>query len=486
VVFQIIFFLFTSSVAFQSSDESSVAARELYQQAEQALISDQPEQALPALRALVTHYPATEYALPAVVRLAELELAGANPLPVVALIAEWMPKSSTSEQTPGPLNLSGAQDTTPGLPEGVDEVSRFRLQQLLVTALARLSKQQFENLAQQWLLLDRSVLNGGESIVVRELAKRAAKSGDESTALLLLEKLGSNASDRDMELRDFFLPLAILRNNPTAENIEMVRLKAVGLPAGVLDRRTSLTMAVAEAYRKQGNLRLAKQVLDALAVELVAVAGQSAERNGAELADSLNMPEQLGDWRASIDLRRAEILIANGEHRAAAELLNEAVEEYPQFSLKSEFHFLLARCMIAEINFDQALAELEAILEHAEHSSEVSARALWMMGEIELMKRQYDSAIGYYSQVACLSNQPQWQARSLLQMGKCRELQSKNAEAQELYEKIASQFASSEVSQIALHRLAQLKDMKIRSSSPKPVVQAKDRQGKTPGSGPAH
>ncbi len=506
--------LFTSQLllvltfACPLDDGAGLTAEQLYQQAAKAIESGNPQDAAEPLRDLVEQHGNSPLALPSAVRLAELELISGRIAESVRLLVEWIPKNSSQASSDS---------------ERIDQTDD-RLQRLLVTALAQLPKDQTDWLSQ--LVLQGADSGSGSSdpgdlsssnskvdlLLVRELAKRAVQSGKLELAIDWIERLGTDANERERRLRDFHLPLAILRLNPSPENIRRVqRVLAIEHDSATerpisgesvvgetnsldLSQLVSLRLAIAEAFRLIDDPTSAIRELDFLAEQLAKHSndmkarasipgsraippasptdphpdsGGLAQREPAEEASPESSVHciQAENWRATVDLRRAELLLLVNDFRSAFTLLSTAIDMYPRFPNRDEFCFLLARCWIADIEFDKAADELRMVISRNEASSESTARGLWMLGEIEFLKREYDQAILHYIQVGQIDSQPTWQVRGLLQLGKCYELSTRFPEAAAVYETIDERFADSEVADVARDRLAVLRERVPQASA---------------------
>lgn len=454
---QILFMVYIPWMPLTLIGDSPASARELYLQADSALRSHQREPAITALYNLIQQFPETQYAAPAVIRIAELELAAGGSSAAAELLISWLPKSEaivagelSSEDAQTPQSTQAPPSTLHQPLEDAAE-THDRLKRLLVTAISQLSHQELQELYHPIQAADNVDRNFAQAAILRELARRASQAGELIRTLELLEQLGPSATERERDMRNFNLPMAVLRKSSTLQEVFQIQQRLNEWDTMSLSQRCSLKLTLAEAFRRLGDHGSAMQILHELARDLAGESLSITESQG--ISESTDISHELKNWRASVDLRRAELLFASGDRRAAAELLEKSVSSYPEFSLRSEFHFLLARHWIAEIDFDRARGELQTILQTETISSGSRAKAIWMMGEIDFMKRDFEAAFGNYSQVASMTDQPQWQARSLLQMGKCLELQNRVSDAMPLYQRIVQDFADSEVAQFAAQRL---------------------------------
>ncbi len=185
----------------------------------------------------------------------------------------------------------------------------------------------------------------------------------------------------------------------------------------------------------------------------------------AELATTLAAgDEQQLPWAASVALRRCEVLVMDRQYAMAVPLLLEARQSFDQFPKRHEFDFLLARCAIANIEFEAALDTLRSLSQSNSSDAAVTARALWMEGEVFLLQRDYAQALDCYQRAAGTTSLSEWQQRGLLQAGKCYELLGKPLSALAAYQQIEqscpiddnSPWAST-IRQQATQRLAAIK-----------------------------
>ena len=420
---------------------------QLYRRAAAALESPTPHKALPLLRQLVDIHPSSPLAQQAVVRIAELELNDQRAESATTMLLDWQaavwPPASESGTAP-------------------DEEIAQRALQLLATALAALPPDGIDWLARWAEEHAVGSLTPAAALVIRELAKRKAQQGEFSRSLDWLGRLGNQATERERWLMKVELPLQMLHQRPSQESLDRVRAlldDAAELPDS---QRLRVRLALAEGLRAVGDCAASLEQLDQLQAELGA---QTAKSTSAQASDSATSDWQHG--RASIDLRRGELRLLLNDRAGAVQLLANCLECYPDFPRREEFRFLLARCAIADIEFEQAIGHLQAIIDQSAHQAEPRARAIWMLGEIYLLQRNYARAVQHYGEVILLDGQPQWQARGLLQYAKCQELLAEPTLAVQAYRRVIEQFPESDVAAAARQRLDQLgnwQDQRLESA----------------------
>ncbi len=74
---------------------------------------------------------------------------------------------------------------------------------------------------------------------------------------------------------------------------------------------------------------------------------------------------------------------------------------------------------------DEARREYEQVLKKSK--AEPAARAMFMIGEIEFQKKQYDDAVEHFYQVLYGYAYPQWQADAAFEAAKCFEARHNRA-----------------------------------------------------------
>jgi len=162
-------------------------------------------------------------------------------------------------------------------------------------------------------------------------------------------------------------------------------------------------------------------------------------------------------WQAAVALRQAELLVRSRQFSEAREMLLQARKRHAEFEAAYEFDYLLARCALSRIEFDEATSLLERVLTSpAAVGKEAQAKAGWLLGEILFLQRQYAPAIAAYSRVARMAAFPEWQARALLQSAKCHELMGNASAALTDYQRASELSQQPEITRTATERTAVL------------------------------
>lgn len=162
-------------------------------------------------------------------------------------------------------------------------------------------------------------------------------------------------------------------------------------------------------------------------------------------------------WLAAIVLRRGELLVRTRDISAAQQWLLQAKRDHADFARAYEFDYLLARCAVARIEFDEAQDWLQAVIDApAAEATEAVPRAAWMLGEVHFLQRQFAQALDAYASVAHMNKFPEWQARALLQSAKCHELLGQTSQALAEYQQALQLTQQPEVQQSATERVAAL------------------------------
>jgi tetratricopeptide (TPR) repeat protein len=438
-VLSIAWFLVLGINFFQSQVvENRDGPLKLYQQAANILRSETPAAAIPILEQLVALGDKSKLTPIGAIRLAECYLANNKQRQALQLLLDWNQRFENSYQNDLIRKLE---------PELVK-----RANHLIQSALAQLPENELdflEQLAKDRKVLDDPSANTNElktvdSWLLAELARRYAKSHRYELSYQALLAMGDSVGPTEKKLRQFEIPIAALLNKPTVEMISALEhhLKSQQWSSAEL---FSATMAVAEAHRKLGNNEAAKSALDQLSLNL-------DQQQDQQIASS----EEMFDWRATVELRRAELMVLLGQFNQAKSAIADSLAEYPTYPELSQFRILAARCAIAEIEFDGARDQLEKVINSSSSSPTLIAQAKWMLGEIYFLQRNTQVAIEHYRQVLEIPDQQAWHARSLLQLAKCHELQAEPNLALEAYQSILTRHPSSDVVVVARSRVSQL------------------------------
>ncbi len=224
--------------------------------------------------------------------------------------------------------------------------------------------------------------------------------------------------------------LGIGQSSAALEQLDQITLKGLQPKEQAVVRMLRMEAALAA-----GKLTVAQQELDAL--------GSSAESD----------PQQM----ATLDLRRAELALLRKERDTVERLARSAREKYPKFELLHEFDLMLARNLLARIEFDEARQILNAIV-HAPPANDPTAvpRAQWLLGESHLLSQDYQRAIDEYSHVIDSGRAPVWTESALMQRGKCYEMLGQAKLARDDYNRLTTEFPGSSLQADAKARLSQL------------------------------
>jgi TolA-binding protein len=254
------------------------------------------------------------------------------------------------------------------------------------------------------------------------------------------------------ERRDWSQVLASMRQVVTAGAQDPSADRATDpgeKPAAVVgtDVDSSLKLAAdfwfAEAQFRQGDL-------------------EKAAASFAELVRRIDgQPES---WLGIIPLRRAQILAHEERWADALEIAAGVAAAYPQFDRLYEVDYVIGRCHAGLGQFDQARRHYEAVISSAVGGkSETAAMAQWMIGETYMHQKEYARAHREYLRTEILYDYPDWQARALLQAGKCLELQSQHQEALHTYRRLIERYPSSGAVDEAQHRLQLARNQMART-----------------------
>ncbi len=266
---------------------------------------------------------------------------------------------------------------------------------------------------------------------IRQLATLAESQQDYSAAISWWKKALALASEADRpRLRTEIVRSCIRACQSQPELTEQFILS---VPESLV---ASARFGLAEAQRARGDVHRARRTLKPLE----------------------DVPQ---DWQACLIVRRCEALLATRQARAARPLLQAALRDHADDAWVHELRYLLARCWIAEINFEQATYELEQILASVPADNWTArARAAWTLGEVSFLRQRYHQAIQAYKQAIDLPA-PEWQARALLQTARCQELLGNHSAAVPLYERIRKEFPEQDAAPLAVERIARL-EVQIR------------------------
>lgn len=438
----------------------------LYQQAAVALQADRPLEAIPLLQQLVSQQADAAIAPLAAARLAECFLATDNFAEAVKLLLTWTPRILKLNE--GTL----ARRLDPSISERATFLTKSALAQLPQESLSLL-EQRVKDLgippSVHGFESPDSPLQPTDGWVLAELARRYASQQRLSESYQLLVRLGPLADARAQKLRELHIPLAILLHQPTEPMIEIVTRTVEHAKDWSLSETLSAKLAIAEAERQLGKLEEACSRLSQLAVWLDQQVVTDRQIASAELVK----------WKATVDLRQAELMLVLNRHQQAAQLVERCLENYPSYPDLAQFRLLAARCCIAEIEFEAARDQLRKLIDDPFSKPVQIAQAMWMQGEVSFLQRDYATAILQYKRVLQVADQPAWYARALVQMAKCYELQGAPLDALSSYRAVVNAYPQSEVAETARNRLEQLTSWTDNPITPPEAAQSAEYQQTT-------
>lgn len=467
----------------QSAADQEAGAVKLYQHASSLIAAGESALAIPVLEQLFTDFPDSTLAPIAAVRVAQTHLSQGEPRQAVDLLLKWAPAAFAEPNAAKLLRID----------------ADFAIRTLQVT------KKSFALLPPSDLFVLENALNAvsPDSPVYRsavsELAKRSTQKTEYRKAIEFLQLLGTNASPKELQLRAIDLPLALLSGEPTENEIAWIESTLSRQDELSLTQRFSLQLAIAEAHRRSGRTQQALQSLEQLSNSFEqSLAIQAAQANSSYVANS-NSPvpstplsTQLQDWLATVQLRRSEIHLARSDFAQARSIAQISLERFTNYSSLSQFRFVVAKCDIAQIDFEAARRQLAAVIESGTESNaqkttvanpESIDQAWWMLGELDVMQRNYAAALQRYAMVLNGERGPQdtqpsldskasrespWKPRALLQSAKCHEMMGNPLEAYSAYQSIVTQYPQSEVATAARQRLKALELTKNNSANNQP------------------
>ncbi len=156
------------------------------------------------------------------------------------------------------------------------------------------------------------------------------------------------------------------------------------------------------------------------------------------------------------EMRLAQIHAHQNDWDKAYEKAVAIGDKYPDFAQAHELDYLIGRCLARQGEFQQARAAYTKVVNSTvAGKSETAAMAQWMIGETFFHQKNYDAAIRAYAQVATSFDRfPKWKAASLLQIGKCHEIQENWEKANQYYTEVRTDFESTPFAPEAETRLS--------------------------------
>lgn len=382
----------------QEAISPTTPERELYQSAATAIAARDLPLATERLEQFVADYADGELAPVAAYHLAQCLLLDQHAQRALAVLAHWTPRIERKAAT-DPTQTRLLNDTHALLAQVIASLdgtaaTQTKLETLLSSAEVRHSPKLIAAVASE---LARRSQRGADYAQARSCLRQAADA---------IEEVGGEAPAELQAKLDFELPLAWaeyeLSNGRALAAVDV--LEQTDTTALSSEQTLAVKFLLAEALFAAGKHERAVEQFDWLA--------QQAK-------EQVPKPE----WLAAIALRRGELLVRARDIPAARRWLLQAKQDHAEFVRGYEFNYLLARCAVAQIEFDEARERLQQVLDApAAQGTEAVPRAAWMLGEVYFLQRQYPQAQDAYAQVARMNAFPDWQARALLQSAKCHEL----------------------------------------------------------------
>ncbi|MFO0943074.1 MAG: tetratricopeptide repeat protein [Pirellulales bacterium] len=463
--------------AVQPPDQFPREAVKLYRQALVLADSETPELAFTVLEQLCVAHPKSPLAAISALRIAESRLA-ANNIEEARLILL---------ATIGHQSDVSLSDVT-----RIDPKFEFQLKFLLQQLIAKSETQAQIDSLEAWLKesnvklavsadadnREPSTLQFLQSMLGDEVSLMHARRGQFRRAIEVLDQLPSPLTEAQQKAVQLELPLALLQSKATKEDLDWIftRRSESSLP---ISGRISLQLALGEAQRQHGDFDKASETFTALSLQIKELIAKTAPIESGETnnvystSDSstnslkptnlisalrtLPTGKELVDWLATVNLRQAELLLLSNQTSSALQLSQAALKDFPQYACANQFRFLVARCQIAQVEFEVANQTLKLMTEYKLGNSDTDvAQAWWMLGEVDFLQRNYRDALQKYTQVLEVNVSTAWHARALIQAGKCYELLGAPNDALSLYQRVTVQFPQSEVASAAQSRIQQL------------------------------
>ena len=265
------------------------------------------------------------------------------------------------------------------------------------------------------------------------LAERSARRGDSKAAMTLVGEVLDSKCDDSLRVHALYL-----KGQLAATDQEWAVVSKTMDELLASDANSQLAPA-ARYWKAEATFR--QKDFESAAEQFEILAAQTSGR--AET------------WLAMVELRRAQILAHKEEWQQSLDMLTNLRKRFPAFAQKHEADYLEGRCLAALALLDDARAAYMRVLASASgQDTETAAMAAWMIGESYFHQKRYPEAIEAYEQCARGHKFPTWQSASLLQAGKCLQLQNKKSEAAEYYRRVVNEFAETTYAAEARERLA--------------------------------
>ena len=424
-------------------------ARELYGQAAKALVAKDIAQATAALTSLIEQYPQDEMAPLAAMRLAQCHLSAAKSTEAIAVLEKWLPElsKSTRARTLDPAAELDAQAMLGKaylMTAQYDRVIELAKKSAALTANpAALSETQQRALQQLSGFAAAAVQRraASEAGYLREAA-RLVREKSYTLAQVELDKVDVSLLGADWSWRYYVLcaQCQLGSGQPTQAIEQLGHIELTSLQP---KEQSVVRMLRMEAALASGAHAVAEKELEALS------------------ATAQTDPQQA----ATLDLRRAELALLRKDRNTVEQLARAAKAKYPNFESLHEFDLLLARNLLARIEFDEARRVLTSLVQSPPARDPTAVpRAQWLLGESYLLSQEYQPAIAEYSRVIQSNRAPLWTESALMQRGKCYEMLGQTAQAQSDYNRLMKEFPASSLQADARSRLGQLTPVEPTSS----------------------
>lgn len=432
---------FSSAQGPDTQPVKTATARELYSQAATALLSKDIPKATNSLALLVEQHPGDEMAPLAAMRLAQCYMSAAKTSEAIAVLEKWLPElaKSTKSRTLDPAAELDAQSLLARAylnSAQYDRVIQLNEQvKSTYTAAASLSDAQRRALEQIKSFSAAAVQrrDAGQAGPLREAAK-LVRDKRFAVAQAELAKVDAGMLSADWKWRYHVLTaqcqLGVGQSAKASAQLNLIDLN--GLQP---KEQAAVRMLRLEAALASGALTPAEKELDALSAIATTDENQTA----------------------ILDLRRTELALLRKDRQTVERLARSAREKYSKFESLHEFDLMLARNLLARIEFDEARRVLSTLIANPPvHDPTAVPRAQWLIGESYLLSQDYQRASAAYTQVIESGRAPVWSESALIQRGKCYELLGQTKEAQRDYERLTSEYPNSSLKADAQARLSQL------------------------------
>ncbi len=154
-------------------------------------------------------------------------------------------------------------------------------------------------------------------------------------------------------------------------------------------------------------------------------------------------------------LRAGQAAAQLGQWKASADILARAAKEFPQSSHLPEILYEQGWANQKLGKLEDARQLYQQVI--AAGSSELAARAQYMIGAIEFEQQRHEDAIKSYFKVIYGYSFPIWQAEAMYEAARCFEILGKHSQAIKQYEELIEKYPDSDKTPLAKQRLKELK-----------------------------